>query len=214
MKMLVQPRAVVPCLLALSLFVGCSCTPVVDGIVATDTLPAAGVTVRTYLIALPASGDLNLTFTRQDDGEGYAGSVYLFVTPPDCAILTDDPVSIRDGQAFRPKCLVLANSYGDQNCCAGRATLATPARVTKGETVRVFVFGLFQPADLPYTLTFQAGDSQCRSSPMSVVGNQFGPWPSKRIQLASAVLVDGPRTPAADSAGSARLVRRDSAARK
>jgi hypothetical protein len=166
--MLVQSGAVVPCLLALSLFAGCSCTPVVDGIVATDTLPTAPVTVRTYLIPVPASGDLNLTFTRQDDGEGYAGSVYLFVTPRDCATLTDDPLSIRDGQAFRPRCLVLANSYGDQNCCAGRVTLATPARVTRGETVKVFVYGLFQPVDLPYTLTFQAGDLQCRSSRMGI----------------------------------------------
>jgi hypothetical protein len=162
-------RLPILCFLALSVLGGCSCTAVVDGIVAIDTLPTAAVTVRTYLLRVPASGDLNLTFTRQDNGEGYAGSVYLFVTPRDCATLTDDPPSIRDGQAFRPKCLVLANSYGDQNCCAGRATLATPARVTRGETVKVFVYGLFQPADLPYVLTFQAGDSQCRSSRIAVL---------------------------------------------
>lgn len=167
MKMLVRCGAVVPCLLALPLLGGCSCTPVVDGVVATDTFPTAPVTVRTYLLPVPASGDLNLTFTRQDDGEGYAGSVYLFVTPRDCAILTDDPLSMRDGQTFRPKCPVLANSYKEQNCCAGRVTLASPARVTKGETVKVFVYGLFQPADLPYVLTLQAGDSECRSSLMA-----------------------------------------------
>lgn len=156
-------------LLALSVLTGCSCTPVVDGLVAADVLPAAPVTVRTYLLRVPVSGNLNLTFTRQDDREGYAGSVYLFVTRRDCVSLTDDPLSIRDGQAFKPKCLVLANSYAYENCCQGRATLASPARVTGGETVKVFDYGLYQPVDLPYVLTFQSGDSECRSSRIAVL---------------------------------------------
>lgn len=162
-------RLPILCFLALSVLGGCSCTPVVDGVVATDMLPTAPATVRTYLLRVPVSGDLNLTFSRQDDHEGYAGSVYLFVTLPDCVSLTDDPLSIRDGQRFKPKCLVLANSYGYYNCCLGRVTLASPARMTRGETVKVFVYGLYQPADLPYVLTFQAGDSQCRSSRIAVL---------------------------------------------
>jgi hypothetical protein len=157
-------RLPIPCFLALSLLGGCSCTPAVDGVVAIDMLPAAAATVKTYLLRVPVSGDLDLMFTRQDGRDGYAGSVYLFVTRPDCVSLPDDPVSLRDGQRFRPKRLVLANSYADDNCCRGRVTLTSPARVTGGETVKVFVYGLYQPADLPYVLTFQAGDPQCRSS--------------------------------------------------
>jgi hypothetical protein len=113
MRMLGQPGVVIPSLLALSLSVGCSCTPVVDGFVAADTLPAAPVTVRTYLIPVPASGNLNLTFARQDGGEGYAGSVYLFVTPPDCATLTNDPLSI--GEPYTPTL-----QAGDLRCRSSR----------------------------------------------------------------------------------------------
>ena len=177
-------RLPILCFLALSVLGGCSCTPVVDGVVAADVLPAAPATVKTYLLRVPVSGELTLTFTRQDDREGYAGSVYLFVTPRDCVSLTDDPQSLRDGQTFKPKCLVLANSYAYQNCCQGRATLASPARMTGGETVKVFVYGLYQPADLPYELTFQAGDSQCRSARIAVLPEQVGrARPSRRMPL-------------------------------
>ena len=188
-------RLPILCFLALSVLGGCSCTPVVDGVVAADVLPAAPATVKTYLLRVPVSGDLTLTFTRQDDREGYAGSVYLFVTPRDCVSLTDDPQSLRDGQTFKPKCLVLANSYAYQNCCQGRATLASPARMTGGETVKVFVYGLYQPVDLPYVLTFQAGDSQCRSSRIAVLPEQVGrARPSRRMPLSASPGLRASRT--------------------
>jgi hypothetical protein len=149
--------------MALLLVAGCSCPPPVEGVLATDTLPSAPINVRAFLLSVPASGDLNVTFARQDGREEYSGSVYLFVTTPDCDAVTDDPLGLLDGQRFRPSCAVLANSYKDLNCCLGRVSLASPARVRQGTTVKVFVYGLYQPADLAYVLTFEAGDRACRS---------------------------------------------------
>lgn len=128
---------------------GCGCTPMVEGVLANDTLPAAAVTERSYLLPVPASGELNLTLERQDSREGYAGSVYLFVTRPECPTLTTDPLSMTDGQRFQPMCLVLANSYKDQNCCQGRITLASPVHMSKGEMVKVFLYGLYQTRGSP-----------------------------------------------------------------
>jgi hypothetical protein len=142
---------------------GCSCRPAVDGVLATDTLAPAPVNVRAFLLSVPASGDLNVTFAREDGREEYSGSVYLFVTAPDCNAVTENPSSLRDGQRFTPMCSVLANSYKDLNCCLGRVTLASPARVRRGMTVKIFVYGLNQPASLPYVLTFEAGGRDCRS---------------------------------------------------
>jgi hypothetical protein len=70
---------------------------------------------------------------------------------------------MRNGQQFRPECLVLANSYEDLNCCQGRVRLAAPARAESGQAVKVFVYGLDQPEALPYRLTYRAGDSNCSS---------------------------------------------------
>jgi hypothetical protein len=146
---------------------GCSCAPAVDGVLADDVLPAvspAGTTEHVHTLVAPESGDLDIRFERQDRLEGYAGPVYLFVTQPDCVSVSNDTVSMRNGQAFRPLCPVLANSYGeDLNCCMGRVRLASPARVKRGQTVKVFVYGLSQPGPLPYRLTYSTGDAQCRS---------------------------------------------------
>jgi hypothetical protein len=134
-----------------------------EGVLATDTLMPIPVNVRAFALSVPAAGDLNVTFARQDGREEYSGSIYLFVTGPDCDAVTDNPSSLRDGQRFRPLCAVLANSYKDLNCCLGRVTLASPARVRAATTVKVFVYGLDQPASLPYVLTFAAGDPDCGS---------------------------------------------------
>lgn len=149
----------------------CTCAPAVDGVVASDVLPAvvpAGFTERVHTFVPPASGELDVRFERQDALQGYAGPVYLFVTGPECASVSDDPQRMRNGQAFQPGCAVLANSYGlDLNCCQGSVRLASPARVQRGQTVKVFVYGLSQPLALPYRLTFRAGDSACRTETSS-----------------------------------------------
>jgi hypothetical protein len=154
------------CALALPILAGCSCVQPVEGVLATDTLMPVPVNVRAFTLSVPAAGDLNVTFARQDGREEYSGAIYLFVTGPDCDAVTDDPSSLRDGQRFRPACAVLANSYKDLNCCVGRVTLAAPARLREGTTVKVFVYGLDQPASLPYVLTFEVGDPDCRSRHM------------------------------------------------
>jgi len=154
-------RAGVGALLAAVLHAGCSCTPVVDGVVARDVLPVADATVKTYLFTVPADGELDLTLSRLDARSDYAGPVYLFVTTPDCASVTDDPPSLRNASAFQPRCSVLANSFAEGNCCLGRTRLADPAHVKAGTTVKLFVYGLSQPHDLPYELRFASGDAGC-----------------------------------------------------
>jgi len=159
---------------------GCTCEPVVRGVLATDTLPPAPVTERAYRLIVPASGDLMVAFSRQDGREGYAGSVYLFVTMSDCMSVSSDPLSMRDGQTFRPLCSVLANSYKDLNCCQGNVTLATPARVRKGQEVKVFLYGLYQPSALPYQLSYEAGDAACTETRVTEGSVQVEtPWNSK-----------------------------------
>ena len=145
----------------------CTCTPVAEGTVATDVLPAVvptGFTERVHTFVPPASGELDIRFERQVASQGYAGPVYLFVTGPECASISNDPQSMRNGAAFRPRCDALANSYGpDLNCCEGSVRLASPARVEAGQTVKVFVYGLSQPQALPYRLTYRSGDLDCSS---------------------------------------------------
>lgn len=149
----------------------CTCSPMAEGTVATDVLPVvvpAGFTERVHTFVPPASGDLDIRFERQDALHGYAGPVYLFVTGPECTSVSDNPVDMRNGQAFQPRCAVLANSYGgDLNCCQGIVGLAAPARVRRGQPVKVFVYGIAQPSSLPYRLSFRTGEPGCRADTMN-----------------------------------------------
>jgi hypothetical protein len=146
---------------------GCgNCEPPVAGVLTNDLLPAVvptGSTERIHTLVAPRSGDLDITFERQDGLSSYAGSVYLFVTGPECVHVSNDPQRMNNGQAFRPECAVLANSYAAGPTCLGCASLAAPAHVERGQTVKVFVYGLSTPADLPYRLAYTVGDDGCTS---------------------------------------------------
>ena len=146
---------------------GCGdCEPPVAGVLLNDSLPAVtptGWTERIHTFVAPQSGALDIRFDRQDGRSSYAGSVFLFVTGAECAHVSNDPQGMTNGQAFRPDCAVLANSFGDTTGCQGCARLAAPAGVRSGDTVKVFVYGLSTPADLPYRLSYSVGDGGCEA---------------------------------------------------
>lgn len=143
----------------------CDCQPRVVEVLASDTLPAVGAnraTELSYRLKAPQSGDLMVEFTRRDGREGYTGNLYLFVTRADCESLTDHPLSLSNFDIFSLRCSTLANSIGWGVTGQGHVGLASPARVRAGEDLKVFLYALNTPGELPFEITYRMGDSNCR----------------------------------------------------
>lgn len=143
----------------------CQCETPVEGVVASDTLPAVpptGATELSYRLIAARDGGLMLRLTRRDGDDDSTGPIYLFVTRPDCARMTDQPHTMRNADAFQPMCATLADSFRLQdNCCRGQVRLASPARVRAGQELKVFVYGLSTPLAMPFDLTYRIGDDNC-----------------------------------------------------